>query len=87
VTGAPKKRLAAGGPIAIAPPAAPPQPDRRTTEMPKFKEGDRIMLEAVIVATADDGYTVRIIESGQDSQTHHLLRVGLGIEENAVLKP
>jgi len=46
--------------------------------MPKFKEGDRIMLEAVIVATADDGYTVRIIESGQDSQTHHLLRVGWG---------
>ena len=84
--GAQRKRLAAGGPVAIAPPAAPPQLNRRKTQMPKFKEGDRIMLEAVIVATADNGYTIRIIEAGQDSQTHHLLRVGLGIEENAVLK-
>jgi hypothetical protein len=64
-----------------------PRPDRRKAQMPKFKEGNRIMLEAVIVATADTGYTIRIIEGGQDTQTHHLLRVGLGIEEHAVLKP
>ena len=55
--------------------------------MPKFKEGDRIMLEAMIIATAGDGYTIRVIEGDQDSQTHHLLRVGPGIEESAVLKP
>jgi hypothetical protein len=85
--GAQRKRLAAGGPVAIAPSAAPLQPNRRKAQMPKFKEGDRIMLEAVIVATADTGYTIRIIEGSQDTQTHHLLRVGLGIEEHAVLKP
>jgi hypothetical protein len=91
--GAQKRRLAAGGSPAIvaagrtAGPISNPSLPRsligEKIKMPKFKEGDRIMVEALIVAAGRDGYAIRII----DALDIDVLLVGLGIEESAVLKP